>query len=95
MDKSPARKLLEELYTVYSPSEEQYELSIGHTFERNKYDGKSLRNMFIGSLNYPTNNAQDLVDSLRNAIDKMPDEWVAEFLRVQNGYVVEPVTEGK
>ena len=88
-------KILEELnkYYVYNPEEEQEEAKFGRTIYRNKYNGKDLRNMFMGTLNYPTNNLKDFVDSLRKAIDKMPDEWVAEFLKVQNGDVTEPVTE--
>lgn len=81
----------EALYKVYNKQEEEEE---GLTPEnRQTYGGKELRNMFIGSLNYPSDNIKDFVQSLRDAIDKMPDEWIAEFLRVQNGDTVEPVTE--
>ena len=81
----------EALYKVYNKQEEEEE---GLTPEnRQTYGGKELRNMFIGSLNYPSDNIKDFVQSLRDAIDKMPDEWIAEFLRVQNGDVVEPVVE--
>ena len=81
----------EALYKVYNKQEEEEE---GLTPKnRQTYGGKELRNMFIGSLNYPSDNIKDFVQSLRDAIDKMPDEWIAEFLRVQNGDVVEPVVE--
>ena len=89
------KQLNEELdkYLVYSPKEVEYEQKFGRDVHKGPYTSKDLRNMFIGTLNYPSNNAQDIIDSLRDAIDKMPDEWIAEFLRVQNDYTVELFTE--
>lgn len=88
------KKILEEFdkYYVYNPEEEQEEAKFGKTVYRNKYDGKDLRNMFIGSLRYG-NTVQSVIDGIREAIDKMPDEWIAEFLKVQNNDVVEPANE--
>lgn len=87
-----AKQLLEELYNVYNPQEEKEELeTTGKEVYRGKYNAKDLRNMFIGTL--LTAKSEDFVDALREAIDKMSDEWVAEFIRVQNGDVVEPVVE--
>jgi len=92
MTNKNAKQLLEELYNVYNPQEEKEELeTTGKEVYRGKYNAKDLRNMFIGTL--LTAKSEDFVDALREAIDKMSDEWVAEFLRVQNGDVVEPVVE--
>jgi len=85
-----AAKLDEALYQVYNPQEEKDELeTTGKEVYRGKYNAKDLRKMFIGTL--MTAKPEDLVDALRDAIDKMSDEWVAEFLRVQNGDVVEKI----
>lgn len=82
-------KIDEALYHVYNTEEEQEE---GLTpEERQTYDGENLRNMFIGSLDYAS--GDDIIKALRQAIDKMPDEWVADFLRVQNGDTVEVISE--
>jgi len=92
MTNKNAKELLEALYQVYNPQEEKEELeTTGKEVYRGKYNAKDLRNMFIGTL--LTAKSEDFVDALREAIDKMSDEWVAEFLRVQNGDVVEPVVE--
>ena len=90
------KKLIEEYdrYLVYNPEEEREEKeTTGKDTYRGKYDGNDLRNMFIGSLKFNSDNSQSIIDGIREAINKMPDEWVAEFLRVQNGDVVEPVVE--
>lgn len=90
MTNKNAKQLLEELYNVYNPQEEKEELeTTGKEVYRGKYNAKDLRNMFIGTL--LTAKSEDFVDALREAIDKMSDEWVAEFLRVQNGDVVEKI----
>ena len=87
-------KILEELnkYNVYNPKEIEYESKLGHTVHCGPYSRKDLRNMFIGTLKYGKT-VQSVIDGIREAIDKMPDEWVAEFLKVQNGDVVELVNE--
>lgn len=87
-------KILEELnkYNVYNPKEIEYESKLGHTVHCGPYSRKDLRNMFIGTLKYGET-VQSVIDGIREAIDKMPDEWVAEFLKVQNGDVVELVNE--
>ena len=90
------KKLIEEYdkYLVYNPEEEREEKeTTGKDTYRGQYDGNDLRNMFLGSIQFDSSNAQSIIDGIRKAIDKMPDEWVAEFLRVQNGDVVEPVIE--
>lgn len=90
MTNKNAKELLEALYQVYNPQEEKEELeTTGKEVYRGKYNAKDLRNMFIGTL--LTAKSEDFVDALREAIDKMSDEWVAEFIRVQNGDVVEKI----
>ena len=90
MTNKNAKELLEALYQVYNPQEEKEELeTTGKEVYRGKYNAKDLRNMFIGTLWCAK--SEDFVDALREAIDKMSDEWIAEFLRVQNGDVVEKI----
>lgn len=89
MAKSPARKLLEELYTVYSPAEEASEPNVS----RSKFDAEGIRNIMMSY--FMRKDVKDIYETLRNYIDKMPDEWVCEFLRHQGDTVVEPVIEGK
>jgi hypothetical protein len=77
-------QLLETIYKVYNPQEETKETA-------RTYDSENLRNMFIGTIFGGEH--LDTINNLRDCIDKMSDEWVAEFLRVINGDVVEQVNE--
>ena len=77
-------QLLETIYKVYNPQEEDKETA-------RTYDSENLRNMFIGTIFGGEH--QDTINNLRDCIDKMSDEWVAEFLKVINGDVVEQVNE--
>jgi hypothetical protein len=77
-------QLMETIYKVYNPQEETKETA-------RTYDSENLRNMFIGTIFGGEH--QDTINNLRDCIDKMSDEWVAEFLRVINGDVVEQVNE--
>ena len=77
-------QLMETIYKVYNPQEETEETA-------RTYDSENLRNMFIGTIFGGEH--QDTINNLRDCIDKMPDEWVAEFLKVINGDVVEQVNE--
>lgn len=80
-------------YHVYSVKEEIEEYGQEKPEYRRTYDSKDLRSMFIGTL--VTSGVNDMTDALRDAIDKMPDEWVADFLRVQNDEFVEKINESK
>lgn len=77
-------QLMETIYKVYNPQEESKETA-------RTYDSENLRNMFIGTIFGGEH--QDTINNLRDCIDKMSDEWVAEFLKVINGDVVEQVNE--
>ena len=77
-------QLLETIYKVYNPQEEDKETA-------RTYDSENLRNMFIGTIFGGEH--QDTINNLRDCIDKMSDEWVAEFLKVINWDVVEQVNE--
>ena len=79
-----ADQLMETIYKVYNPQEEDKETA-------RTYDSENLRNMFIGTIFGGEH--QDTINNLRDCIDKMSDEWVAEFLKVINGDVVEQVNE--
>ena len=79
-----ARELLE-LYAVYSPSEEASEPNV----HRGKYDAEGIRNIMMSYFMH--RDIKNVFDALREYIDKMPDEWVIEFLRHQGDTVVEPV----
>ena len=82
-----AKQLLEELYTVYNPQEEQEE---GLNPEnRSKFDSKELRNIMLGTLS--TMGKENIVQSLIETMDKMPDSWIIEFLETINGDIVEKV----
>lgn len=81
---SKAKQLLEAIYKVYNPQEENKETA-------RTYDSENLRNMFIGTIFGGEH--QDTINNLRDCINKMSDEWVAEFLKVINGDVVEQVNE--
>lgn len=82
-----AKQLLEELYTVYNPQEEQEE---GLNPEnRSKFDSKELRNIMLGTLS--TMGKENIVEALIEALNKMSDSWVIEFLETINGDVVEKV----
>lgn len=88
------KALTEAQYQVYNKQEETEEKeTTGKDTYRGQYDGNDLRNMFIGSLKFDSGNAQSIIDGIREAINKMPDEWVAEFLKVVNGDVVEKISE--
>ena len=80
-----ARELLEQLYAVYSPSEEASEPNV----HRGKYDAEGIRNIMMSYFMHK--DIKSVFDTLREYIDKMPDEWVIEFLRHQGDTVVEPV----
>lgn len=71
------KKLLEE-WEVYSPTEEEENPGLN----RAKFNSNDIRNImmsyFIGK------DAQDVLDKVRQFIDKMPDEWIVEFLRNQD-----------
>lgn len=83
------KDLKEAQYQVYNKQEETEE---GLTPEnRRNYSSEELRNIFIGTIYGETN--QNTINFLRNAINKMSDEWVAEFLKVVNGDEVEKVNE--
>jgi ribosome-associated translation inhibitor RaiA len=87
-----AKEILESIYKVYNPREEEEEKRLtGKDTYRNNYSAEDLRNMFIGTI--MTSDREDFIKALRNYINKMPDEWVAEFLKVINGDVVEKVSE--
>ena len=79
-----ARELLE-LYAVYSPSEEASEPNV----HRGEYDAEGIRNIMMSYFMH--RDIKNVFDALREYIDKMPDEWVIEFLRHQGDTVVEPV----
>lgn len=82
-----AKQLLEELYTVYNPQEEQEE---GLNPEnRSKFDSKELRNIMLGTLS--TMGKENIVQALIETMDKMPDSWIIEFLETINGDIVEKV----
>lgn len=83
---SKAKQLLEAIYKVYNPQEENKETA-------RTYDSENLRNMFIGTIF--GGDHQDTIKNLRDCINKMPDDWVAEFLKVINGDVVEQVNESE
>ena len=84
-----AKQLLEELYTVYNPQEEQEE---GLNPEnRSKFDSKQLRNIMLGTLS--TMGKENIVEALIEVLNKMSDSWVIEFLETINGDVVEPISE--
>ena len=83
------KDLKEAQYQVYNKQEETEE---GLTPEnRRNYSSEDLRNIFIGTIYGETNS--NTIDFLRSAINKMPDEWVLEFLKVVNGDTVEKVNE--
>ena len=79
-------KLLEE-WEVYSPKEEAE--NPGLSEHRSKFNSREIRNIMMSYFMY--NELQKVYDALREHIDKMPDEWVAEFLRHQEDTVVEKV----
>ena len=76
-------------YKIYNTQEEAEEGLSPET--RQTYDEKDIRNIFIGTIYGETNS--NTIDFLRSAINKMPDEWVLEFLKVINGDTVEKVNE--
>lgn len=83
-----AKEILEDLkYWVYSPEEEASEPNVG----RSKFDSKGIRNIMMSYFLHKDFN--DALDAIRYYIDKMPDEWVIEFLKNQGDTVVEPVVE--
>lgn len=87
-----AKDLLEALYQVYSPSEEKEELeTTGKEVYRGEYNGKEIRNIMMSYFLHK--DFKDTEEAIRHYIDKMPDEWVVEFLRNQGDTVVEPVVE--
>lgn len=88
-----AKEILEAIneaqYKIYNTQEEAEEGLSPET--RQTYDEKDIRNIFIGTIYGETNS--NTIDFLRSAINKMPDEWVLEFLKVINGDTVEKISE--
>lgn len=85
------KDLKEAQYQVYNKQEETEE---GLTPEnRQTYNSEDIRNMFMGTLLTGNFKGDKLWGSLREAINKMSDEWVLEFLKVVNGDTVEKVNE--
>ena len=64
MAKSPARKLLEELYTVYSPAEEASEPNVS----RSKFDAEGIRNIMMSY--FMRKDVKDIYETLRNILIK-------------------------
>lgn len=85
-------QLLETIYKVYNPQEEIEEYGQEKPEYRRDYTSEDLRKQFIGTI-MMSNNDPNPWKLLRDCIDKMSDEWVAEFLKVINGDVVEQVNE--
>ena len=73
-----AKQILEELYTVYNPNDEQDRPS--------NFDSKELRNLMIGAL---LELDEDMTQALIKAMDKMPDSWIIEFIETINGYKID------
>lgn len=73
-----AKQILEELYIVYNPNDEQDIPS--------KFDSKELRNLMIGAL---LELDEDMTQALIKAMDKMPDSWIIEFIETINGYKID------
>ena len=86
-----AKQILEALYKVYNKEEEIAEYGEEKPEYRRVDDGESLRRQFIGTV--MTGDAGTLIKNLKACIDKMPDEWVAQFLEAINGDTVERVNE--
>ena len=82
-------------YYVYNVDEEIETYGQEKPEYRREYDSDALRLQFIGTIMTSDGDEKDPLRILRKAIDKMSDEWVAEFLRVQNGDVVEKVSESR
>ena len=76
-------------YKIYNTQEEAEEGLSPET--RQTYNEEDIRNMFIGTIYGQTNS--NTINFLRSAINKMPDEWVLEFLKVINGDTVEKISE--
>lgn len=72
------KQILEELYTVYNPNDEQDIPS--------KFDSKELRNLMIGAL---LELDEDMTQALIKAMNKMPDSWIIEFIETINGYKID------
>ena len=89
---SKAKQLLEAIYKVYNPQEEIEEYGQEKPEFRRDFDSEDLRKQFIGTIltSGTDNNPMKL---LKDCIEKMSDDWVAEFLKVINGDVVEQVNE--
>lgn len=87
-----ADQLMETIYKVYNPQEEIEEYGQEKPEFRRDFDSEDLRKQFIGTIltSGTDNNPMKL---LKDCIEKMSDDWVAEFLKVINGDVVERVNE--
>lgn len=85
---SVSQELKEALYHVYNPQEEEEENLT--PANRQPYDSEDLRQIFMGTLFTMGKNLQD---ALLEAIDKMPDSWIIEFLEVINNDKVDIIKE--
>lgn len=83
-----SQELKEALYHVYNPQEEEEENLT--SANRQPYDSKDLRQIFMGTL---FTMGKDLQGALLEAIDKMPDSWIIEFLEVINNDKVDVIKE--
>lgn len=82
------QQLKEALYHVYNPQEEEEENLT--SANRQPYDSKDLRQIFMGTL---FTMGKDLQGALLEAIDKMPDSWIIEFLEVINNDKIDIIKE--
>lgn len=88
---SKATQILEALYKVYNKEEEIAEYGEEKPEYRTADDAESLRRQFIGTI--MSGDSENTLQNLKACIDKMPDEWVAQFLEVINGDTIEKVNE--
>lgn len=87
-----AKEILEAIYKVYNTQEELEEYGQEKPEFRRDFDSEDLRKQFIGIV-LTSGNDNNSMKLLKDCIDKMPDEWVAEFIRTINGDNVEKVSE--
>lgn len=87
-----AKEILEAIYKIYNTQEEVEEYGQEKPEFRRDFDSEDLRKQFIGTV-LTSGNDNNPMKLLKDCIDKMPDQWVAEFITVINGDTVENVSE--
>lgn len=82
----------ESKYYVYNTKEEIEDYGEEKPEYRREFTSEGLKNQIIGTI-MNADNGENPYQQIRTCIDKMPDEWIIQFLEVINGDTVEKISD--